>query len=283
MSRPSARVLLVAVSLLVALVVPGSVAAPSAHASSRAPAVDVSPDPAHDQWVGTGGIVVPSSEWRGTEGGRRQAASCVGCSWSVTVLCTKGAYVDGVCSSDVLGCPAGTTPTRVWLQRPGQAWTVVGRACMGPRPPVAVADIGSQVHDRAVLGAPELRPGVQPADGSLVQLPTLFRSGQPAAGVSDGDLSVLGLDVRLTSRPRWRWTFGDGTSLWTASPGGTWPITSVRHAYRRLGTMTVTVRAVWAAEYAVDGLGPFPVPGPPLVQVRSLTVVVRAAHAHVVR
>jgi hypothetical protein len=43
------------------------------------------------------------------------------------------------------------------------------------------------------------------------------------------------------------------------------------------------VRAVWAAEYVVDGLGPFPVPGPPLVQERSLTVVVLVARAHLVR
>ena len=34
------------------------------------------------------------------------------------------------------------------------------------------------------------------------------------------------------------------------------------HAYRRAGAVGVTVRAEWAGEFTVDGLGPYPVREP---------------------
>jgi hypothetical protein len=84
------------------------------------------------------------------------------------------------------------------------------------------------------------------------------------------------------SRVRWHWVYGDGADEWTSQPGGAWPVTTVSHAYAHAGTLHATVQAVWRGEFTVEGLGPFAVPGAPLEQVGTVTVVVRPAHAHLV-
>lgn len=271
-------------ALVVSLTVPAaSSAAVPARPSTVVPAVDVSPDPQHDLYVGTGGLVVPASRWRGSGENRTEAASCPDCRWRVSRLCTKVVSAVGGCRNIALRCPVDTIPVRIWLLRPGRDWAIVGRACQGGSPPTTVDHVGSRIRERAVVALPPLRAGVQPAAGALVRVPALFRTGQPARGIRGADLSVLGLDVRLTSRVRWHWTYGDGTDEWTTSPGGSWPDTSVSHAYAAAGRLRASVRAVWRAEFTVEGLGPFPVPGPPLVQQQAVTVVVRTAYAHLVR
>jgi hypothetical protein len=275
---------LLVLAVLVSLTPPAVPAATAAEPPSTVvPAVDVSPDPEHDMYVGTGGLVVPASRWRGSGSDRNDIAGCVDCRWRVSRLCTKVESAVGGCRGIALGCPVGTIPVRIWLLRPGQDWADVGRACQGDTPPTTVDHVGSQVRERAVVALPPLRAGVQPAAGALVRVPVLFRTGQPARGIRGADLSMLGLDVRLTSRVRWHWTYGDGTDEWTTSPGGAWPDTSVSHAYAAAGRLRASVRAVWRAEFTVDGLGPYPVPGPPLVQQQTVTVVVRTAHARLVR
>ena len=155
----------------------------------------------------------------------------------------------------------------------------MGAACQGGVPPRTVAEIGASVRESAVAALPPLRAGVQPAGAALAGLPALFRTGQPARGIRGADLSVLGFSIRLDSRVRWHWTYGDGTDAWTSSPGGRWPDTSVAHTFRRPGTVTAAVTAVWRGEYVVDGLGPFAVPGAPLTQDAALPLEVRPAHA----
>jgi hypothetical protein len=288
MPRRLLALLLAALSVLVLPeVLVGATAAATNHGSVTSPsrvlsAVVVSPDPQHDLYVGTGGLVVPSSRWRSDEGTRSSTASCLDCQWRVSVLCTKADAAAGRCLVQTLGCPVDTVAVRIWLLRPGASWEDVGRACQGDSPPVTVTDVGSSVRDRAEALLPPLRAGVQPADGSLVRIPTLFRTGQPAQGIQGADLSVLGLEVRLTSRVRWHWDYGDGTDAWTTSPGGTWPTTTVSHVYRAAGRLTASVESVWRAEFTVEGIGPFAVPGPPLTQQDSVAVLVRAAHAHLV-
>ena len=279
---------LVAVALLTAAVlggtVPSSAAEVSTTARPRAAAVNgvvVSPDPAHDLYVGTGGLLVPAHDWR-TGGGRPEAAGCPDCEWRISVLCTKAQFAAGACKRIDLGCPVGEVPVRIWLRHPGGDWTVVGQACQGGAPPRTVEQVGAQVRDRAVAALPPLLARVQPASGALVTVPAVFRTGQPAAGIRGASLSVLGLDVRLDARVRWRWSYGDGTTTWTSSPGGVYPDLSVSHAYARPGTIVARVSAVWRGQYVVDGLGPFAVPGAPLQQDAAVAVVVRSAHARLV-
>ena len=243
--------------------------------------ISVSPDPQHDLYVGTGGLVVPERDWR-SGGGRREAAECADCTWRVSRLCTKDEAAAGGCPRIRTGCPVGTIPVRIWLLRPGQDWAVVGEACQGDRPPVTVVDLGSAVRDRAEAALPPLRASAQPAGGTLVGIPAVFASGQPAAGIRGADLSVLGLTVSLDARARWLWSYGDGTSAWSAVPGGRWPDLSVSHSYRRSGAVTVGVTAVWRGQFTVEGLGPFVVPGAPLEQAQTLALDVREARARLV-
>ncbi len=247
-----------------------------------APTVVISPDPQRDLYVGTGGLVVPASNWRGPDAGRSEAAACTDCEWRVTVLCTKTEAAAGQCRTVHVGCPVGTTPVRIWLRHPGQDWAVVGETCQGPTPPSTLADVGRAIRDRAEAALPPLLAGAEPADGGLVGVPVLFRTGQPATGIRGADLSVLGLAVRLDARVRWHWTYGDGSQTWTSTPGGRWPDLSVSHTYRTAVHTTATVVSVWRGQYVVEGLGPFAVPAPLLTQQQQVAVVVRAAHAHLV-
>jgi len=246
-------------------------------------AVVVSPDPAHDLYTGTGGLVIPAKHWNGAPGDRSRVAACSDCQWRVSTLCTKTDLSAGRCTQLHVGCPVGTTPVRIWLSHGDGVWEVVGESCQGARPPQTVDQVGARVRDVAAAALPPMRAAVQPGDGVLVGLPALFRTGQPATGITGADLSVIGLDVTLDSRVRWHWVYGDGSSAWTTKPGGAWPDASVSHVYRRVATAHASVEAVWRADYVVEGLGPFAVPGPLLTQTQDLTVTVRAARAHLVR
>jgi len=246
------------------------------------PSATVVGDDQNDLYIGTGSLLIPSRGWQGDPGGRQSAAACVDCTWKITRYCPKADFAAGKCRRIRLGCPIGTMRVRVWLQRPGESWTFVGITCQGSSPPHTISEVGSVVRDRAVALLPALRPGVQPANGILLGIPAVFRTGQPASGIHGADLSVLDLSVRLDSRVGWAWAYGDGTTAWTSAPGGLWPNTSVSHPYLRAGPVIAHVTARWRGEYTVDGLGPFAVPGPPLTQEASIRLEVRPARAHLV-
>lgn len=252
---------------------------PALVGATGARAVDVIGDDGSDIYTGTGGVVFPPGVWRGDETGRSDAASCDGCTWSITAFCTRADFDLGSCTASHLDCPADLIRVRVWLAQPLEPRRFVGAACIGGSPPPTRTEIGAAVREATSQALPELRADAQPADGALVGVPTVFRTGQPAGGLAGADLSVLGLDVRLDARPRWWWAWGDGGGSWTASPGGRWPDDSVSHTYRELGAQTVRVTAVWRGSYVVEGLGPFAVPGDPLTQDDLLIVDVREARA----
>jgi hypothetical protein len=172
---------------------------------------------------------------------------------------------------------------RVWLRHAGGDWTVVGRMCQGDAPPRTVTDLGAEVRDSAEQLLPPLRVRLQPSGSALVNLPVVGRTGQPRGGLHDADLSVLGLAVRIDARVRWSWDWSDGQAQWSSSPGGRWPDDSVSHVYRTPGPRTAAVTAVSRAEFSVEGLGPFAVPGPPLTQRGSQRIEVRAGRATLVR
>ena len=47
---------------------------------------------------------------------------------------------------------------------------------------------------------------------------------------------------------------------------GAWPNDAVAHTYGSAGTFPVVVTTEWQAWFTVDGLGPFPVEGPPVAR-----------------
>jgi hypothetical protein len=126
---------------------------------------------------------------------------------------------------------------------------------------------------------PSLDPSFQPAAGGLVNLPVLLAAGQPTAFRADG-IRLGPFDVDLQASPIWRWDFGDGAQLETTSAGGPWPDDSVAHTYRQGAvSLPVTVTTMWQGTFTVDGLGPYPIAGPPVSQQATVALPVRGARA----
>ena len=109
---------------------------------------------------------------------------------------------------------------------------------------------------------------MQPPNGALVNLPTIFRAAGGTAPITQ-DFFPLGFSVEVTARPTsWTWTFDDGVTLTTDHPGVPYRGGNVEgdpayvsHTYRSPGQRVVRVVTSWSATYRLDGLGEVPVPG----------------------
>jgi hypothetical protein len=153
---------------------------------------DVRGDDDRDAYVGTGGLILPASVDPDT---RRVVASCAGCRWRLATPCeipASGTAFDGqpTCLSVVRGCPGGHL-LRSWFQGDGQPWRDLGLVCIPPGGPVTVADVGRELRGGFERGIPVLRPGFQPTQGILTQIPVVLDSGQPA-GPRTWRLDLLG-------------------------------------------------------------------------------------------
>jgi hypothetical protein len=115
-----------------------------------------------------------------------------------------------------------------------------------------------------------------------VNLPALFSSGQPRR-LDTRTFDLIGFRIVLDAEPRWDWSWGDGTTLATGLPGGSWPDTSVSHTYQYPGRVSVALTTSWSGWFTVDDMGPFPTGGTPVLQQSGPWVLpVRQARAHLV-
>lgn len=234
---------------------------------------DVRGDDERDAYLGTGGLILPTTVDPET---RREVATCPGCRWRLSTPCEvpgAGTAFDGqpTCLSVVRGCRGGRL-LRPWFQGQGQPWRALDLVCVGPGGPVTVAEVGRAVRAGFEQGIPELRPGFQPAQGILTQVPVVFDSGQQA-GARTWQFDVLDRDVTLSATPLWSWQFGDGAGRDTSDPGGRYPHLGVAHVYRRAGDYRVACTTTWEATFVVDGLGPFRVIEPVIQrEVRRIAV-----------
>lgn len=230
-----------------------------------------------------GAILIPAAGFVGDPALRGQAASCPGCSWQLAPWC-KFTEPGGTaaCLGAVIACPAGSIRLAIFLRRPGEAaFQQVGSFCQRPGQPLTPGQLIPDVRDRFIELLPPQSPSYQPATGTLVNLPTVFAAGQPAA-IGQKQFDLAGFTIVITASATWLWQFGDGTSGVFDSPGGPYPDMSVSHSYRAAGTPQVVLTTTWDGEFTVDGLGPFPVAGPPVTQSTPLQLTVREAHAQLV-
>lgn len=113
-------------------------------------------------------------------------------------------------------------------------------------------------------------PGVdhmEPNGWMVVGLDTNFYAtgGQQ---VVEGQLLNLAARVRFTPIA-WHWSYGDGATANTSTPGGTWAqsglaefqTTSTSHIYRAPGTYTITLTIDYRAEYQFSSSGWESIPG----------------------
>ena len=244
---------------------------------------DVVTDPEDAEYVGTGGLLLPSDSFTGSSDDRTAAATCEECRWALLPMCREGTGDGVACGPAARSCPPGTFRRIVLLLRPGAPdWEEIGLVCLDPTGPVTIDDVAAELSDVVVEEAPPLKPGYQPRGGTLVQLPAVFDSGQPSQ-LGRREFNLVGFEVVLQGRATWTWDFGDGEQLTTEQPGGVWPNDSVAHTYTSAGQYPVVVTTEWQAWFTVDGLGPYPVEGPPVIQVGDpLVMQVHEARAELI-
>ena len=171
-----------------------------------------------------------------------------------------------------LGCPtsAGRSVSETSLlfrSRPG----VTGRELLGPVCSTPGADPAAPVVTVEMIEA-ELRRLVQqvappttdlafaPSAGGIVNLPLLVWATPER--VITRDFAPFGIPVSVTLAPSWEWTFEQGATARTSTPGQPYrdngvSVTDdpayVAHSYRTPGTRTVTVTVRWSASWSLDG------------------------------
>jgi hypothetical protein len=244
---------------------------------------DVVADPDDAAYVGSGGLLLPTDSFTGSEADRTDAATCPECRWALLPMCRGGDGGGVACGGAAASCPPGEFRRIVLLLRPGDTeWREVGLVCLVGGAPMTVDDIATQLSDVVVEDVPPLRPQFQPKGGTLIGLPAVFAAGQPAT-LGERRFMLVGFEIVLDGRASWTWEFGDGQALTTDKPGGAWPDMTVAHAYPRAGSYPVSVMSTWDAWFTVDGMGPWPVGGDPVVQTEGpLAVSVVAARAELV-
>ncbi len=133
------------------------------------------------------------------------------------------------------------------------------------------------------LPLPVWTPDVRPVPTTLVNVPTSFAAG--SADPVTLQTAPLGIGVTVVATPtEWFWTFGDGTTLTTTTPGrpGTDDIT---HVYERAQTHGASVRVTWTGTFSLDS-NPgesFPIRTPAFTQGPVAPVDVREARTELVR
>ncbi|MGC4940187.1 PKD domain-containing protein [Kribbella sp. DT2] len=148
-----------------------------------------------------------------------------------------------------------------------------------PRPEdVTWEQVLSETKDVAFPG---LRVKVQPAEKTLVNLDTIVYTDQ--AKVSNTTVRLLGFPVAVEATPMsYTWSFGDGTTLTTTTPGKPYPAKEITHKYAKRGSVQVSLTTNYGARFNVDGTGwqyidgTVPITGPatPLLVQEAVPVLV---------
>jgi hypothetical protein len=181
--------------------------------------------------------------------------SCVGCTYRWVAICDP-ALANAGCTN---ACPAGFLMETLMITDPRLPAPIAGATrCRSPSgaTPAQVQLAASDQFSQLLTTA---HPSQQPADGGVVNLPTLFATNTPVTQAFNETL--LGVQVTLNVDASWTWDFGDGTTITSADPGGPYPITSLRHVYLVAGTYTVTLTTNWTGTFSMAGGPAAVIPG----------------------
>lgn len=156
--------------------------------------------------------------------------------------------------------------------------------CLGADDPgvPTIARVIDQVQ-RDFKNLPLRRESVQsdPGPTTLINFDTAFSAG--TTQLQSFDPVLLGTGVHITATPRrWHWTWGDGTTAVTDTPGvPKQPV--VTHRYTQPGDVQVSVVVEWTGTFTV-GNDPtqYQITGPASVPAAPTTVRVRTARSELV-
>lgn len=143
-----------------------------------------------------------------------------------------------------------------------------------PAPPIAM---GSECLTPAQAQAPTITPGMvarafqridlphlasiaQPDKKTLINFDTIFHT--PATPITRR-ITLLGQAIRLQIQPtEFTWSWGDGTTGTTTTPGAKYPSKAVVHRYQHAHvTVQHSVSIRWTARWSLNGGPSQPVPG----------------------
>jgi hypothetical protein len=214
----------------------------------------------------------------------KQNATCTDCQWTISPACmTNDPMSDALCQNAVTSCTDPAIMFRVYMRHAGGPWQLIDTVCLGANQrPASVADVGALVRERVVNYLPDAAPSFQPAQGGLVNLPTIFAAGEPGS-IRTEAFDILGFSVVVTAKARWEWRFDDGVTKPFTAPGGAYPNDDVSYTYPDAGDRDVSVTTYWRASFTIDGDGPFQVPGAEISKTAGpIAVPVREARSELV-
>jgi hypothetical protein len=199
--------------------------------------------------------------------------NCKGCTYRWVGVCDP-ALGNNDCPN---ACPAGFALESLVITNPALPAPIVGATqCRSPSgaTPAQVQQAASDQFSQLLTTA---HPTQQPANGGIVNLPTLFATNTPATQTFNETL--LGVPVTLNVDASWTWDFGDGATLTTTDAGGSYPITSLSHTYLAAGRNTVNLTTNWTGTYSMAGGPPIVIPGGAIPRVSTPFVLdIHEAH-----
>lgn len=180
--------------------------------------------------------------------------------WRVQQVCKDhGETAEGVCfNADDCTTAAGAPGTRYLVFKDGVRF---GTACLSAGEADAVDDpppVRALVIEAfSRLDWPASPLVVQPPGGrTLVNFDTNFYTTNTKP--TDISVTLVESDVVVTARPvGYRWNFGDGASVTTATPGAPYPSLDVTHSYDETEAVVVSVDTQYGdASFTVDDRPP---------------------------
>lgn len=258
MSRVMVRIMVTVLALTFFI---GAHDVPAANATT-AVSTDVVGDDNKDAYIGTGGLLLPSS-FSGSGSTKRSVASCMGCVWKYTIYCASDSI--DMCAHAVVTCPVGEVRYRAWFGKQRDELAVIGSVCWGSKTPGTRRDIENRLNDLVFRKVPALNIVCNPANDTLTSIPIICFTTQPTT-FKPSPFALAFHIVRITAQAKWRWIWGDGTSEWRSVAGKPYPSTQITHQYRKAGDFIVSVESVWSASYTVGGVGTFQAGGEPITQ-----------------
>ncbi|GAA1557689.1 hypothetical protein GCM10009789_08860 [Kribbella sancticallisti] len=143
---------------------------------------------------------------------------------------------------------------------------LVERGCIDPPPPVTPQEPGEPARPRVEqittevvrtelknVEFPALVVQVQPRTRTLVNLETIVYT-KPVPVDRVVPVLTWPVGVRATASS-YTWSFGDGSTKTTTSPGRPYPALDVVHRYKKRGAVAVSVVVHYTARYRLPGRG----------------------------
>jgi hypothetical protein len=195
--------------------------------------------------------------------GASSTDNCKGCTYRWVGVCDPALGNSGCANA----CPAGFALESLVITNPALPAPIVGATqCRSPSG-ATPAQVQQAASDRFSQLLTTAHPSQQPANGGIVNLPTLFATNTPPTQTFNETL--LGVQVTLNVDASWTWDFGDGAALTTTDAGGMYPMTSLSHTYLAAGRNTVNLTTNWTGTYSMAGGPPIVIPGGAIPRVST--------------